>query len=307
MTKALPLLLLLLLTGCASRSVDAQRFHQLTEKQGMGHLFYCGTKEGHHYFAEKYFLKPTKRYRTPAYNHPIFNTFPKTSDGSAWVPWLVDLSDSVHGLRGENELRLPLPTHSSLPAIYDDFWLNQTNWPSALTNGHLTYRFDVSFQESSGVYGSADSFAVGHASGKRYSTRYVLNPKHASTDAPHKPENWTQIFFGPNFEWLPDGRVRMKTYHHANGLTEYHYLDANSRPVFSNYIDYRSNTSIMLRYDVSGEVAMRSIGPDEENNPNHPFKGKEEYYIGNRKVTSEEFIKAFRQYRREDIVGNKKQ
>jgi len=304
MTKVLPLLLgLLLLTGCASRTLDAQRFHQLTEKRGLGHLYYCGTKDGHHYLAESYFLKPTKRYRLSAYNFPIFNPFPTTSDRSEWVPWLVDLSDGVHGLRGENELRYPLPTHSSLPAIYDDFWLNQTNWPSGLTNGNLTYQFYISIQESSTNSILATSFAEAKASGKRYTAGYALRPEHALADAPHKPENWTQISYGPSFQWLPNGQMRAKMYHHGNGMNEYHYLDANGRPVFSSYIDYQSNTSIMLRYDTSGAIAIRSTEPDD---PERPFKGKAENYIGNRKVTQDEFIKAFREYRREDIVGNKK-
>jgi hypothetical protein len=52
---------------------------------------------------------------------------------------------------------------------------------------------------------------------------------------------------------------------------------------------------------------MHSIGPDEENDPDRPTKLQTEYFIGNRKVTDEEFIKVFRQYRREEIVGNKRQ
>jgi len=308
MTKVLPLLLLLLLTGCASRTVDAGRFHQLAQKQGLGHLYYCGTKEGYHYFAESYFLKPTKRYRLPASDHPILHPFPKTSDRSAWIPWLVDWQNKTHGLRSENELRLLLPSLAGQPALYDEYWLNQTSWPSAMTNGHLTYQRVLEWRRDDETFtAEPTTFEAAQASGKRYSAYYLLNFTHLLLNSEHKLTNSSQSRFGPDFEWLPDGRLRQKGYHYSNGLKEHHWLDTTARPVLSIYSDHHANTLTMLRYDTSGNVAMYSTGPEQTNDPERPAKGETKYFIGDRKVTADEFIKAFRQYRREDIVGNKKQ
>ncbi len=95
------LLSLAMVAGCATRTIDAQRFHSLTQRQALGHLYYTGTKGEFHYFAESYFLKPTHRYRLPVSAYTITKTFPKTSDRSAWIPWLVDLGAGTEGFRGE--------------------------------------------------------------------------------------------------------------------------------------------------------------------------------------------------------------
>jgi hypothetical protein len=95
------LLLLLSATGCATRTVDAERFHSLTQRRGLGHLYYTGTNGEFHYLAERYFLEPTHHYRVPVSAYTITNTFPKTSDRSLWIPWLVDLASGTEGFRGE--------------------------------------------------------------------------------------------------------------------------------------------------------------------------------------------------------------
>jgi hypothetical protein len=306
MTKVLPLLLLLLLTGCASPLVDAPRFKQIAAKRDFENLYYCGTKNDVHHFTLKREKQFPYYFRLPASEYPLKKPFPKTTNRSTWAPLQVSLYDGTADFRGVEGARLPPPPHYQASPIHNTYWLNQTNWPSAMTNGNLTYQFDISIRESSTNSISSTSFAEARASGKRYSARYVLRPQHALPDAPNKFENWTQTSYGPSFEWFPDGRLRMKTYHHSNGLKEYHFLDTNGRPVWSSYHDYMSNTSISLRYDTSGEVAMRSVGPLRTDEPDHPFTGKKENYIGDRRVTDEEFIKAASQYRREDIVGNKK-
>src|SRR5262245_61078712 len=101
MIRVALLMLLLTVAGCATRTVDAQRFSSLTQRRGLGHLYYTGTKGEFHYFAESYFLEPTHHYRLPVLAYSITNTFPKTSDRTLWIPWQVSLSSGTEGFRGE--------------------------------------------------------------------------------------------------------------------------------------------------------------------------------------------------------------
>jgi hypothetical protein len=101
MIRAIPLLMLVIVAGCATRTVDAQRFSSLTQRRGLGHLYYTGTKDEFHYFAESYFLEPTHLYRLSSSAYTITNTFPKTSDRALWIPWQVSLSSGTEGFRGE--------------------------------------------------------------------------------------------------------------------------------------------------------------------------------------------------------------
>src|SRR6187397_2708237 len=101
MIRVAPLLLLLILAGCATRTLDAQRFHSLTERRGLGHLYYTGTKGEFHYFVESYLYEPTHHSRLRVSAYTITNTFPKTSDRSLWIPWQVSLSSGTEGFRGE--------------------------------------------------------------------------------------------------------------------------------------------------------------------------------------------------------------
>lgn len=81
--------------------LDSQRFHSLTQRRGLGHLYYTGTKDEFNYFAERYFLEPTHHYRLSASAYTITNTFPRTSDRSLWIPWQVNLNSGAEGFRGE--------------------------------------------------------------------------------------------------------------------------------------------------------------------------------------------------------------
>ena len=101
MIRVVLFLLLVIVAGCATRTVDAQRFSSLTQRRGLGNLYYTGTKGEFHYFAESYFLKPTHHYRLPASAYVITNTFAKTSDRTLWIPWQVNLSSGTEGFRGE--------------------------------------------------------------------------------------------------------------------------------------------------------------------------------------------------------------
>lgn len=101
MIRAISFLLLTMVAGCTTRTVDAQRFSSLTQRRGLGHFYYTGTKGESHYFAESHFFEPTQHYRLPVSAYTITNTFPKTSDRSLWIPWQVSLSSGTEGFRGE--------------------------------------------------------------------------------------------------------------------------------------------------------------------------------------------------------------
>lgn len=98
------LLCFVLGAGCAARTIDMQCFHSLTKRRGLGHLFYTGTKDEYHYFAERYFLESMRHYRLPLSAYTITNTFPKTSDRALWIPWQVNLSSGVEGFRGDQAI-----------------------------------------------------------------------------------------------------------------------------------------------------------------------------------------------------------
>ena len=102
MNRVAPLLLLLIVAGCATRTLKAQRFQSLTARRGLGHLYYTGTKGEFHYFAESYLYEPTHHYRLPVSAYMITNTFPKTSDRALWIPWQVSLGSGTEGFRGEH-------------------------------------------------------------------------------------------------------------------------------------------------------------------------------------------------------------
>ncbi len=74
---------------------------KLTQRQGMGHLYYIGTEGDFHYFATKYFTERVKFYKLPAAKYSFQNSFPKTEDQSRWVPYLFDLDANTKGFRGE--------------------------------------------------------------------------------------------------------------------------------------------------------------------------------------------------------------
>lgn len=310
MTKVLPLLLGLLLVGCASPVLDGMDFQRLVRERGSGELYYCGTKEGFHYLTleQSYEFNFSKRYtnyyRLPVSEFLIKNTFAKTSHRSKWTPMLMSQYDGTQAFRGVNEPRLPPPFRYNSSSIHHPDWLDQQKWPSALTNGNLTYQRVIEWRRDDQTFlAEPTSFEAARASGKRYNAYYLLNFTHLLVDSEHKLTNSSQAFFGPDFEWLPDGRLCKKSFHYGDGIKEYHWLDTNGRPVKSIYEEYQSNSSAMRCYDTQGEIALRSLSKDD---PDSPYKGEDKYYIGNRKVISDEFIKIFREYRREDIVGNKK-
>ncbi len=101
MIRVTPLLMLLIVAGCATRTLDAERFHSFTQRRVLGHFYYIGTKGEFHYFSESYFLKPTRHYRLPLSAYTITKTFPKTSDRSLWIPWLVILNSGTEGFLEE--------------------------------------------------------------------------------------------------------------------------------------------------------------------------------------------------------------
>jgi hypothetical protein len=210
----------------------------------------------------------------------------------------------------------PLPNHTtnqlvrrqaitSLPSIDDAHWLDQKHWPLTLTNAQLTYQFDISILESSTNSISTTDFAMARASGKRYTARYVLQPRQELNAPQYTPSDANQIFYGPSFEWLPDGRLCSKAFHHGNGFKERHWLDSRGQPVWSEYDDHKANRYWMFRYDTEGKIAMR--GTARMSSHGKP-DDKEKFIAGDLIISSEsKFLELARQYRREDIVGNRKQ
>ena len=104
----------MLLQGCASPLKTKSDLDTLTDRRGLGHVYYIGTKDGFHYFASTYFLERTKYYRLPESGYSFQHPFLKTSDESKWIPFMVNLNQNTQGFR--DELKLPLQTTNS-PAV----------------------------------------------------------------------------------------------------------------------------------------------------------------------------------------------
>jgi hypothetical protein len=109
MIRSASLLLLWLVAGCAARTLDTQRFQSLTQRRGLGHLYYTGTEGGFHYFAESYLGERTRHYRLGTSAYLIANTFARTPDRSRWIPWHVNLNAGTEGFRGEQVHAIPRP------------------------------------------------------------------------------------------------------------------------------------------------------------------------------------------------------
>jgi len=92
---------LLLLCGCATRTVDRAAFDRHTGRRGLGGFYYTGSDAKYHFFASKYFLELTHRYRLLRTEYPISHTFPRTRDRDMWIVWGVDLNSGTEGFTGE--------------------------------------------------------------------------------------------------------------------------------------------------------------------------------------------------------------
>src|SRR5688572_27537543 len=94
-----PLALLLCFLSCQSRPaiISPTELDSLTKRAGLGHLYYSGSDLEYHYFATKYFLEPTRYYRTLKSDYSIQKEFPKTSDHKRWSPYLRDLNTKTQG------------------------------------------------------------------------------------------------------------------------------------------------------------------------------------------------------------------
>jgi hypothetical protein len=97
------LLGLLYVSGCAIPKPLASKreLDKLTQRHGLGHLYYIGTEAGFHHFATKYLGEATKFYTLPGAEYSLQNTFPKTNDKSRWVPYLFNWNRNSKGFRGE--------------------------------------------------------------------------------------------------------------------------------------------------------------------------------------------------------------
>ena len=91
------------LVGCVSTISSMCGLEKLEQREGLGHFYYIGSKNGYDYFATKYFLEPTKSYRFRATDQVIQHTFPMTKEKSKWVPYVIDLGRNTKGFRGEPE------------------------------------------------------------------------------------------------------------------------------------------------------------------------------------------------------------
>jgi len=107
------LLCLFLATSCANRLKSKTDLDRLTERRGMGTLYYIGSEDGFHFFATKYFLEPTKYYRLPESEYHFRNKFPKTKDTTKWIPYTYSLKTYERGFHGEP--LEPIPRTNGLP------------------------------------------------------------------------------------------------------------------------------------------------------------------------------------------------
>jgi hypothetical protein len=92
---------LLVLCGCVTRTIDRPAFDRYTGCRALGGFYYTGSDSQYHFFATKYFLEPTHRYRMLRTEYPITNTFPRTRHRDLWVVWGVDLNSGTEGFTGE--------------------------------------------------------------------------------------------------------------------------------------------------------------------------------------------------------------
>jgi hypothetical protein len=112
------LLAAFLFAGCGTPKSLRSRadLDALTQRHGMGHLYYIGTEDGFHYFARKYFTERTKYYRLAVGNYSFSKPFPKTADESKWVPYQFDLNANTKGFRGELQQSLQVTNITSPPS-----------------------------------------------------------------------------------------------------------------------------------------------------------------------------------------------
>lgn len=101
--------------GCVSPLKSKSDLDTLTQRHGLGHVYYIGTKDGFHYFASKFFLERTRYYRLPESQYSFQNPFPKTSDESKWIPFMVNFNQNTQGFRGEPKEPLQSTNALSVP------------------------------------------------------------------------------------------------------------------------------------------------------------------------------------------------
>jgi hypothetical protein len=92
------------LQGCHSTLHTRSDLRQLTQRRGLGHVYYTGSKQGFDYFAEKFFLERTRYYRIPQHESLISKRFPKTNERSKWEPYLFNLGNGTEGFRHEEKI-----------------------------------------------------------------------------------------------------------------------------------------------------------------------------------------------------------
>lgn len=194
----------------------------------------------------------------------------------------------------------PVIPQARIPAINDPYWLNQTNWPSGLTNNGLAYNLTIRIKDKNDT--PVTSFIATQASNKRYSACYLLDGSRLTGETKRLFTDASQVFYGPDFEWLPDGRLRGKHFHYGNGFKEHHWLDAQGKPVWSDYTDSDSNRYWNFRFDANGKTRMSGTGRDD---PSRTFRGENRFLIDGQPVkTEEEFLQLVHTYRRNEIIGN---
>jgi hypothetical protein len=101
--------------GCVSPLTRKSDLDTLTQRHGLGHVYYIGTNAGFHYFASNYLYERTKYYRLPEAEYSFQNPFPKTSDKSQWIPFLYNLNDNTQGFRGEPKESLQATNSARIP------------------------------------------------------------------------------------------------------------------------------------------------------------------------------------------------
>jgi len=208
---------------------------------------------------------------------------------------------STHRSRAKAEnIFPPVAPLSNIWPLNDAHWLDQKIWPQGLTNNSLTYNLVIELKDRTSTV--VTSFQAAHTSGKRYSAFYRLDEAQLNGSAKNLFTDKGQVFYGPCFEWLPDGRLRSKQFHHGNGLKEHHWLDAQGNPVWSDYSNSNSNRYWIFRYDAQGGIQMRGTGRDD---PTLGFQGGSLFLINDRPVKTEaEFLHRANTYRRNEIIGN---
>ncbi len=215
--------------------------------------------------------------------------------------WLACTGCSTQGSRAAlRNIQPPVAPPSNIRPINDARWLDQKNWPQGLTNNGLSYHLSIRRTDKNDT--AVTSFTAAQASNKRYTAFYLLDGSRLAGEAKRLFTDASQVFYGPEFEWLPDGRLRGKHFHYGNGFKEHHWLDAQGNPVWSDYSNSNSNRYWIFRYDSQGGILMRGTGRDD---PARKFQGESLFLINDRPVkTAAEFLHLAYTYRLNEIIGN---